>query len=349
MGRGQGGTSAQASVPKRVKAIREIPPPAVGDSPRRILSIDGGGIRGIIPAVILAEIEARTGKHTSELFDFIAGTSTGALIALALTAPDDQGKPLWTAQDLVEMYKQEGPDIFKTNLFRKIKTARGVAGPKYEQSKLEEVLEKYVGNTELKDSLVDILIPTYDVTNRSVFFFRSERARANPDRNYKMKDVGLAATAAPTYFAPKDVVSPVTNQTFKLVDGGIFANNPAMCAWADLDRYESRPKSMVLSLGTGSQTDEIPYDGKRGWGLAGWAPVLLDAVFDGVSDTVDYQLWEKLGDDRYLRLQTDLDKADDRLDAASKKNIEKLEQEGREAIMEQSERLDKFLEDLQAL
>lgn len=78
----------------------------------KILSIDGGGIRGIIPALILAEIEQRTGKPICQMFDLIAGTSTGGILALGLTRPDDTGQPAYRAEDLVRLYKTEGPVIF---------------------------------------------------------------------------------------------------------------------------------------------------------------------------------------------------------------------------------------------
>jgi len=353
MGRGAGQRlDATAAKPRRMTRIPGRDLPDRDSRYRRVLSIDGGGIRGIIPAMALAEIEERTGKPTAELFDLIAGTSTGAIIALALTVPGEDGKPRWSARELVELYEREGPEIFRRSLLRKLITAGGVLGSKYSDKKLDEALKRYLGDAELKDALTDVLVPVYETERREPFFFRSGRARENPAKNFKMRDVVRAAVAAPTYFKPVEVRNEISGNTYSLIDGGVFANNPGMCAWADahVERPGERHHDdvMVLSLGTGSQTKPLPHEQIRGWGLRGWAPNVLDVVFDGVSNTTDYQLWELLGDERYLRLQTELTKASDKLDRANQHNIELLKQEAREMLEEREEQLGRFLHRLLA-
>jgi patatin-like phospholipase/acyl hydrolase len=298
----------------------------------RILSIDGGGIRGIIPAQILAELEERTGKPTAELFDLISGTSTGAIIALALTTPGPDSKPLWTAKDLVALYETEGPDIFHRSILRRITTLSGVQGPKYSDEQLNAVLDTYLGDARLSDALTDVLIPAYNTQTHEPFLFRSQRARRNPAKDFPARDVVRAAVAAPTYFAPAEVHNPTSGKSYSLIDGGVFANNPGLCAWADAHEVGVAHDAMMLSLGTGVQTDPLEHDQIKGWGLRGWAPQILNVVFRGVSNTTDYHLRQLLGEDRYLRLQTRLDLASDKMDNTSPRNMRALKDEARQII-----------------
>jgi patatin-like phospholipase/acyl hydrolase len=100
----------------------------------RVLSIDGGGIRGLIPALVLAEIEDRTGRPVAELFDFVAGTSTGGLLACALTRPGDDGRPLFTAAEAANLYVEEGPLIFRQSLVRRITSVGGAFEERYDDA-----------------------------------------------------------------------------------------------------------------------------------------------------------------------------------------------------------------------
>jgi patatin-like phospholipase/acyl hydrolase len=373
MGRGAG-DAKQASVALRsgiglrgLERVHIDKRAGISTAPARILSIDGGGIRGIIPAQVLAEIEEQTGKPTAELFDLIAGTSTGAIIALALTTPDADGKPMWAAKDLVNLYEREGPNIFRRNIFRRLFTGSGVLASKYSARNLEGALDHYLGETQLSEALCDVLIPVYDTENRKAFFFRSDRARTNPDKDFPMHEVARAATAAPTYFPAAEIENPTTRRRFTLVDGGVFANNPAMCAWADAESMELGHDVLLLSLGTGSQTEPLgigaPDEGAaqrraapeaatpgrpHNWGLRRWAPHILDVVFDGVSNTTDYQLHQLLGHEDYLRLQTNLDFASDKMDRATSKNMSALGREATTLIQRNRRRLREFVRRLDA-
>ena len=287
----------------------------------RILSIDGGGVRGVIPAMVLDHIERECGKPVCELFDVIAGTSTGGIIALGLTCPGRSRKPRYSAADLVGLYEEEGRRIFPHELFGRI---RQLAEEKYSSSGLEDVLRERFGDTRLKDALTGVLVTAYDIERRQPIFFRSERATESADHDFLMRDVARATSAAPTYFEPARLAARRPQVDYALVDGGVFANNPGMCAF--VDRYAGRAETeglLMVSLGTGVLTNPLRYDDARGWGLIGWARPILDVVFDGVSDTVDYQLGQILGD-RYHRFQTELHQAHDELDDASEQNIEDL-------------------------
>jgi patatin-like phospholipase/acyl hydrolase len=148
----------------------------------KVLSIDGGGIRGIIPALVLAEMEHLTKRPASQLFDLIAGTSTGGIIALGVTVPgeaESAGKlePRWSAQQLVDLYESEGPKIFHRSLLRTIETVDGLLEEKYAASGLEAALERYMGDTRLSEALTDVLIPSYDIQRHEPFFYKSFQPR----------------------------------------------------------------------------------------------------------------------------------------------------------------------------
>jgi hypothetical protein len=297
--------------------------------PVRVLSIDGGGIRGIIPAMILAEIERRTGKRIWELFSLIAGSSTGGIIALGLTKPLEDGQP-YTAADLVGLYETEGEHIFSRAVWHRARAVGNVFEEKYPSTGVEEVLERYFGEARLKDALTDVLISSYEIERRLPFFFRSSRARTKPDYDFLMKQVARATSAAPTYFEPLkiDVKTTGVEDYYALIDGGVYANNPALCAYVEaISTHERRDPTdfLVVSLGTGQLTRRLPYDEAKDWGIARWAQPVLSVVFDGVSNTVDFQMRQLLTcddpHDHYYRFQTTLNAGNDDMDDASRTNI----------------------------
>ena len=310
----------------------------------RILSIDGGGIRGIIPAMVLAELEDRAGKPASELFDLIGGTSTGGILALALTRPGEDGAPAWSAATLVNLYESEGPEIFSRPIGHQLRTIRGLIDEKYPSEGLDAALGRYLGEARLSEALTDVLITAYETERRRPFFFKSAAARIEPERDFTMAAAARATAAAPTYFEPSRLEVGGTAEYFSLVDGGVFATNPAMCAYAEVRRHQPGADVVMLSLGTGELTRPLPYDDVKDWGLVEWARPILDVVFDGVSDTVDYQLEQLLGDARYWRLQVALDGgASDDLDDASEENLRRLKLKGEELVAGSRRELDAAL------
>ncbi len=298
----------------------------------KILSIDGGGIRGLIPALVLAELERQTGRAVADCFDLIAGTSTGGILALGLAKPGPDGRPHYRAQDLANLYLREGGRIFHESAFRRITNPMGIRAVKYPAEGIEEVLQDYFGETRLKQALVELLIPAYDLEKRDPFFYRSRRAGLDPRYDVSMRVAARATSAAPSYFEPVEV--PWPGERDVLVDGGVFANNPAMCAYAEGRqrlRETGNPQEEILlvSLGTGSYTRPYRYEEARTWGVAGWARPILDVIFDGVGDTVDYQLRQLLppgadGSPGYHRFQTILDPDMSEMDDVSPGHLEGL-------------------------
>ena len=326
----------------------------------RILSIDGGGIRGVIPAAVLNEIEKRADKPVAELFDLIAGTSTGGILALGLTVAGDDGRPRYTAADLRELYLGRGAEIFPPLRPTWLRTGRGLFDERYREAALENVLEEYMGGARLKDAIAPVLVTAYEIELRQPFFFRSVRANAEPSAyDYPIKDAARATSAAPTYFQAARVAAPDdAHDSFALVDGGVFANNPAMCALAEVRlrrhvRAATSPpdtpiepeQMLMVSLGTGELTDRLPWESAKNWGFYGWGRQLLGVVMDGVSDSADFQCRQLLGEDHH-RLQVSLGAGTDSLDDATDVNLESLAELGKRLVASRTAEIDQLCAEL---
>lgn len=302
--------------------------PAASGQTVRILSIDGGGIRGLIPALILTDLESRTKKPVADLFHLVAGTSTGGILACGLCKPPSQGGALW-ARDLVDLYERRGREIFSRSFWHGVTSVAGIADEKYSADGLEKALLDVLKDAEIKDSRADLLVTAYEIERRDSFFFKSRSARVDPAKNFLMRDVARATSAAPTYFEPARVANRGKTLVFSLVDGGVFANNPSLCALAEARViYPEASDYLLVSLGTGEMTRTIPYDAAKDWGLAGWVRPLISVIFDGIADAVHYQMQQLLpsqdGRRRYFRFQTTLDESNDDMDDASPANIRAL-------------------------
>lgn len=265
----------------------------------RILSIDGGGIRGLIPAVVLADLERRIaarspGATLASCFDLIAGTSTGGLIALGLATPGADGEPAISAAEMVGIYGgEEAREIFERPPLRRIPGVGRLSDlidPKYRLAGLERVLERRFGDRRLAEALTGVLITSYDMREREPRFLKPWQEQAE---ELRAVDAGLATAAAPTYFPALRVGGAA------LVDGGVFANNPAIAAAIEaLKRTEGEPVApedlLVLSLGTGHYERGYDPDRVAGWGALGWVlpaegePPLIGAMLDGQSDSADH-------------------------------------------------------------
>jgi len=283
----------------------------------RILSIDGGGVRGVIPAVLLerleellkvalektradpsaVEIAARwqiaPEPRIADCFHLIAGTSTGGLLAAALTVSDAQGRPKLSATATVDIWETHVAKIFKRPLLRNLLDHWNILLPRYPLIRLREVLEDpaLFGDSLLKDARTDVLISTYDASLLRPRFFTRWGAPGASDvpttRSETMVDAALATAAAPIYFDPH------TLDLCCLVDGGMFAGNPALAAISMALRRtdDLAPRApnelMMMSLGTGVWGRPLTY----GWGgIFGWhrprpgGGALLEALLAGQAD-----------------------------------------------------------------
>jgi patatin-like phospholipase/acyl hydrolase len=324
---------------------------ATGKTTRRILSLDGGGIRGLVPALVLEHIERKMDKPIAEMFDLIVGTSTGGILALGLTVPDASGeKPRFAGRDLRELYERRGAEIFHRTTWHRIKSGWGYADEKYPSEPIESILLEYFGDTSLSQALCEVMVTAYALERRAPFFFRSRRARDTrrygDAYNFLMRQAARATSAAPTYFEPFKLPSRDDQADYyALVDGGVFANNPAMCAYAEARRYWKNDSIVLVSLGTGELIRRLPYDQARDWGLAQWVKPLLDVVFDGVSDSVNFQVAQLLGS-KHMRIQARLDASNDDMDDASQTNIRALKLLGEDLIKNERKALNTICEAL---
>ena len=330
----------------------------------RILSIDGGGIRGIIPGQILVALEQKLQQisgipdmRIADAFDLMAGPSTGGILTCLYLCPEGAArKPRFSAQEAVDLYLQNGDNIFDISVFKKIGSMGGLQDEKYSADALEQTLKNYLGDLKLSDLLKPCLIPAYDITRRQAHFFNSaDYITKGSAGDFYLRDVARATSAAPTYFEPANI-SSLNRQVYPLIDGGVFANNPTMCAC--VEAFNSNPELnisdlKVLSLGTGEVDKSYHYSEAKSWGIVGWIGPVLDVMMSGASETVDYQMRKLFNSagypDQYLRLQLDFQDfsdVDSAMDNATEKNMRALERAGQKLAHDSDVALTAFAQTL---
>jgi len=305
----------------------------------KILSIDGGGIRGIIPGTILKYIETQIQQKTNnpdariaDYFDLIAGTSTGGILALALLCPGENNRPKYSASQAVDFYTTRGEEIFSVSTWDKIKNLGGLLDERFPSESLERVFKDYFDGINLSDLVKPCLITAYDIENREEIFFNKANAHEK-SRDFKVIDIARATSAAPTYFEAARIGN-IDGTKHPMIDGGVFANNPAMCALVEATKFKPVPRLdeiFVLSLGTGHDVkneEKLTFDKIKDWGMGSWVKPLIDILMTANSHTVHYQLkkiFQNTGQTkRYFRMQTELISADSDMGNASPKNIQAL-------------------------
>lgn len=292
---------------------------------RRILSLDGGGIRGLVTCRWLAGVDhalAAAGKPAIPgSFDLLAGTSTGGLVACALAL----GRP---PDAIAALYLERRHDIFPGVARRLWSRATrllsdGPSAPRYDGRGLEAVLADVFGDARLGECRVPTLVPAYDTVARTAVVFKSFKPE---HMDLRVRDVCRATAAAPTYFPAHPL--RVDGRDCALIDGGIVANNPTACAIAEAlrrdDNVECTRDLVVASVGSGERTRPIDVRAAREWGALEWAVPIIDVLFDGNAESVDYIARHIVGDG-YVRLQTPLTIGLDDLDDVSDTNVAALE------------------------
>lgn len=242
----------------------------------KILTISGGGIRGIIPATVLQEIEREYEQPVSEIFDLVVGSSTGGIIASSIGAG-------LKCEDISYLYVDQASKIFSRSSWWKIKSGWGTLLSKYPQDGIKEVVESFVGKESISKSKVDIMVTAYETIMNEIKLFKSWKESHSL---YTFSDIALATSAAPTTFPSYTV------NGYNFVDGGIYANSPVEVAWIEGIKKGYKPGDIVIvSLGTGFQ----PYKSYNtiGWGIKNWLlykgeTPLLDMVFNGIKEKDTY-------------------------------------------------------------
>jgi len=320
----------------------------------RILSIDGGGIRGIIPSVWLSHMESELGKPIHECFDMFVGTSTGAIIVSALsnkTAP----------QNVLDLFKNKSHIVFPSFVFRAWDTLKrtftqGPFCPKYSGEGLKQILQESYGETMFGDLEKTTLITSFDTWHRRPFIMKSNH------RNALLRplwQVVKASSSAPTLFPAEPM--EVKGTRVGLIDGAVAANNPAAIGIAEAVKLGQKIEDIwVLSLGTGAVENPIPVDKVINWGIIQWLPHALDVIMEGNLEVMDYISRKELQYQpeqptahcnkltRYNRIQMPLDKCHKSLDNASKANVAKLESEALNYIDQEKELFDNIIQQLKS-
>ncbi|MBI1954149.1 MAG: patatin-like phospholipase family protein, partial [Proteobacteria bacterium] len=316
----------------------------------KILAIDGGGVRGLIPSIVLQNLESRLSKgyRLAECFDIIAGNSVGGIIALMLATPDKNGKPKYSADYIRQQFKPFAEKVFSRSLWQKIRSGWGWVDAKYSEEALEESLKAYFDDVKLSETIVNVIVPAYEIEEDKTFFFKTYRAHKEARQDCYLKDLARATSAAPTYFRPAQIKDITQTRTLTLMDGGVSTNNPTLAAAVHAMEMYGRDISLfIVSLGTGTnygaKTKSIKREDVETSGFIGWASKIVPMMMYAVNAVTDYEMYYVLNFNRpqyYFRLQAILEAKDAEMDNIDPENIKVLEQYAEALIQKYDKELD---------
>ncbi|KAL7131970.1 hypothetical protein ABFS83_12G040700 [Erythranthe nasuta] len=325
----------------------------------RVLSIDGGGVRALIPLVILAKLESQLQKidgkdaRIADYFDVIAGTNTGALTAAMLTTPNENNRPMFTAQEIIEFYLDNFPKIFSqgNNIFsRAAKKFKWWSGEKYNGKYVNSVIKEKLGDTKLNQTLTDIVITTDPIT------FSTNQVE---DKDVSLSDICIGSLAFPSYLPPHSFVTKDSDGNSKQFDLiGSPVDNPILAAMMQIQKDKRNFSPFFLSVGSCLPKYDIKK--ARKWFLykitvmngssTVWRTIGRLASFLTDYDSLFYlqdahggeeSLQRFLSQDNYLRIQDDsLTGAMRSMDVATKKNLKNLVKVGENLLKKRVSRLD---------
>ena len=268
----------------------------------KVLSLDGGGMRGLLSATLLVELEKRLGRPLNQVFDLITGTSTGAIEACLIACG-------YSANEIVSFYTgNDAKTIFKPYFLPIHKS-------KYSPDNIDSVLLSKFQDTKLKDLKTNVLIPAYDLIARNTLLF------SNLDDNYSefyLRDITRSSSAAPYFFTPHEF------NNFRCIDGGISANNPSIVAYTYIKNKIPNADISIVSIGTGSFEHEIAFDDMCITHTIPFVSNVIDCFMDGNSDTVELEATNILKD-KYFRFQVALPQELSAIDNISIGNLQGLQ------------------------
>ncbi|CAM6104424.1 unnamed protein product [Calypogeia fissa] len=326
-----------------------------------ILSIDGGGMRGIIPGRVLAHLEAilkeKSGDPDAKIvdyFDIAAGTSVGGIIATMLFTDNGSGVPLFTGEESWKLIAEKGKNIFKIPASQRAwKKLRGILTPRYSTKYLVGILKEYLLRDDkpltLRDTLKPVLIPCYDLESATPFVFSRADALTDDKWDFPLWEICRATSSVPAFFKPTLLKSVDGKTSCTAIDGGIVMNNPTAAAIThvlhnkdEFPNVRGTQDLLVLSLGTGQFDHTYSYQKVRHWGAFQWARPVVKIIFDGISDMVDHTVSMSFGEKNrcnYVRVQVSVkqvsglpDKALMQMDNGSSNNVKRLKKIADEVI-----------------
>ena len=268
-----------------------------------VLSLDGGGVRGLATSVFLYELEKKIGKPLSSKFDLVVGTSTGGIIALVISVLEIEGPRLleiYSEKNLKKIFTRSFSSLFRT---------------KYNGYKKLEVMYDYFGSLKMSSSDTPCSIVTYNLNTRFPEIFSE---RDHPE--VSVADVAAATSAAPTYFPAVQI------EDNWYVDGAVSTNNPALIALTEAEKLYPEDEIKVFSIGTGFNNSFIDGSRAKNWGSFSWLrggiiPMLLES-------NLEHQLSEKIIGDNYFRVDSNLNDVGTQIDIKSMNNLERMSEMG---------------------
>lgn len=313
-----------------------------------VLSIDGGGIKGIVSAVVLDKLEQLLKEYSNfpdarigDYFDLIAGTSTGSILTALYLFPEN-GHPKYSANEILHFYLELGSNIFQK------RPLYPLFGSKYTESGLKDTLDYFFDDLKISELLKPCLFTAYDTTSRKAEFFNQITGKKDPLRNPLVSEAVRASCSAPTYFPPVCLSIPPDCPSC-YVDGGVIANNPSLCALIEalkLEECNSIQEIHLLSIGNANNDSSYYYENVKKWGLIEWAVPLFSILLNSNTQTVDYQLqtlFHIIGTpEHYLRLQTNTPTKPPALDDYDNATLDYLLNAGDKLIKKYEKELNQF-------
>lgn len=293
----------------------------------KILSIDGGGLRGVIPLQVIKEIERITGGPIHQTFDLIAGTSTGALLTCALAFRDldsvvaNQRK--YTLAEIQRIYEDRGKDIFPKYKFpqKHYYNLKKWFRPQFSPKSLNNILVEYFGENRLTSCLKPVFITSYNIHRNLPVYFTTREATLQAEKNSKLVEVCRATSAAPTYFPSFSF--NFDSENIVCIDGGIVMNNPSIGALvevlgnSDYKHYKINDRKLnlkdisILSLGTGRTKRNHSSGKSHQWGRLNWIKPVIDISTGGPVKIIHNQILTIFNssnlEKNYLRIDIDID------------------------------------------
>ena len=268
-----------------------------------VLSLDGGGVRGLATSVFLNELEKKIGKPLSSKFDLVVGTSTGGIIALVISVLEIEGPRLleiYSEKNLKKIFTRSFSSLFRT---------------KYNGYKKLEVMYDYFGSLKMSSSDTPCSIVTYNLNTRFPEIFSE---RDHPELS--VADIAAATSAAPTYFPAVQI------EDNWYVDGAVSTNNPALIAFTEAEKLYPEDEIKVFSIGTGFNNSFIDGSRAKNWGSLSWLrggiiPMLLES-------NLEHQLAEKIIGNNYFRVDSNLNDAATQIDIKSMNNLKRISEMG---------------------
>lgn len=309
---------------------------------RWLLSLDGGGVRGLMQLHTLAELERRTGKSITEMFDGIAGTSIGGILACLLTLPDpiNPTRPKYSAQALLTIFQENLGNLFVS----KWQSFGGLFRTRYKTSSIKGVLDKLLKDNTFKNRLLPVVLVTHDLN------LNEERLISTTDEeDFLTKHVAMATGAAPTYFKPQHVlpINIPSSRGYVLSDGGTCMNNPTLPGLALMRAYYGVEANdvKILSLGTGIRSTTHMNEGLLRGGILKWGRAIADTCIAGQSSAANHLTRAYCGD-YYYRFNPVLALENMGLDDVSESNQDALFDANRRMLAEQSEKFNTIVKEL---